>query len=127
MRFMNSTDATVESRSEPLPELWGHPRLLWMLLTVTVGLNFGFYGFRAFLAPYIAQSFYGGLGQAAAQTRADLLTSGFLALMYATPIVGGYIADKVLGEARALAISLWLTTLGLIVMSLPTLLGFQIG
>src|SRR6185437_16129645 len=55
------------------------------------------------------------------------ISSGFLALMYATPIVGGYIADKILGEARALATSLWLTTLGLIVMSLPTLVGFQIG
>lgn len=29
---------------------WGHPRQLWMLLAVTVGMNFGFYGFRAFLA-----------------------------------------------------------------------------
>jgi POT family proton-dependent oligopeptide transporter len=98
-----------------------------MLLTVTVGLNFGFYGFRAFLAPYIAQTFYAGLGQAAAQSRADLLTSGFLALMYATPIIGGYIADKLLGEARALAISLWGGALALLVMALPSLIGFEVG
>src|SRR5215469_7992767 len=106
---------------------WGHPRQLWMLLAVTVGLDFAFYGFRAYLAPYIAENFYASLGPAAAQRQADLLSSGFLALMYATPIVGGYVADKILGEARSLAISLWLTTLGLLVMSLPTLLGFQIG
>lgn len=49
---------------------WGHPRQLWMLLGVTVGLNFAFYGFRAFLAPYIAQSFYGHLGAADAQRQA---------------------------------------------------------
>lgn len=107
--------------------LWGHPRPLWMLLAVTVGLNFAFYGFRAFLAPYIAQSFYADLGTAVAQQRADLLGSGFLALMYATPIAGGYVADRILGETRALAISLWLSTLALCLMALPTLAGFELG
>jgi len=105
----------------------GHPRQLWMLLAVTVGMNFGFYGFRAFIAPYIEQTFYSGLGPAAAQSHADLLTSGFLALMYATPIVGGYLADKVLGEGLSLLLSLWLSALALVLMALPTLFGFEIG
>ncbi|MEO7051157.1 MAG: oligopeptide:H+ symporter [Rhodanobacter sp.] len=106
---------------------WGHPRQLWMLLGVTIGLNFAFYGFRAFLAPYIAQSFYGHLGAADAQRQAYLLTSGFLALMYATPIIGGYVADKILGETRALAMSLWLSVLSLLLMALPSPLGFESG
>lgn len=106
---------------------WGHPRQLWMLLGVTVGLNFAFYGFRAFLAPYIAQSFYGHLGAAEAQRQAYLLTSGFLALMYATPIIGGYVADKILGETRALAMSLWLAVLSLLLMAMPSLFGFELG
>ena len=107
--------------------LWGHPRQLWTLLAVTVGFNFSFYGFRAYLAPYIATQFYGGLSAAAAQRHADLLTSGFLALMYATPIVGGYVADKILGEVRSLAISLWLLIGGLALMTLPSLFGFEVG
>jgi proton-dependent oligopeptide transporter, POT family len=106
---------------------WGHPRLLWMLLGVTVGLNFAFYGFRAFLAPYIAQSFYADLGAAAAQQQAYRLTSGFLALMYATPIVGGYVADRILGETRALAMSLWLEVMSLLLMAMPSLFGFELG
>ncbi|MEO7067493.1 MAG: oligopeptide:H+ symporter [Rhodanobacter sp.] len=106
---------------------WGQPRQLWMLLAVTVGLNFAFYGFRAFLAPYIAQQFFSQLGASGAARQADLLTSGFLALMYATPIVGGYVADKILGETRALAMSLWLGTLALLLMALPTLFGFELG
>ncbi len=122
-----STDIAVEPKPEPASDLWGHPPLLWMLLTVTVGLNFAFYGFRAYLAPYIAQSFFAGLGQAAAQNRADVLTSSFLALLYAMPIIGGYVADKLLGEGRALAIALWLDTLALLMMSLPSLFGFEIG
>ena len=97
-----------------------------MLLAVTLGLNFSFYGFRAYLAPYLA-SFYSALGPAAAQRQADLLSSGFLALMYATPIVGGYIADKLLGEARALALSLWLMSAALALMASPALEGFELG
>ena len=105
---------------------WGHPRQLWPLLAVTVGINFAFYGFRAFLAPYI-EAFYGHLGAAEAQRHADLLASGFLALMYATPIIGGYVADKILGETRALAMSLWLDVLALLLMALPSLFGFELG
>lgn len=113
--------------SDQAGDRWGHPRQLWMLLAVTAAMNFGFYGFRAFLAPYIAQTFYSGLDAAAAQAHADLLASGLLALMYATPIVGGYLADKVLGEALSLLLSLWLSVLGLVLMALPTLFGFEIG
>src|SRR6185437_11783083 len=108
------------------PGLWGLPRRLWTLLAVTVCLNFSFYGFRAYLAPYLA-SFYTALGPAAAQRQADLLSSGFLALMYATPILGGYLADKWLGETRALALSLWLTTLSLLLMAAPTLAELELG
>ncbi|HZX71448.1 MAG TPA: peptide MFS transporter [Rhodanobacter sp.] len=123
---MNSATATGQSGA-CTDDRWGHPRQLWMLLGVTVGLNFAFYGFRAFLAPYIAQSFYGHLGAAEAQRHAYLLTSGFLALMYATPIIGGYVADKILGETRALAMSLWLCALALLLMALPSLFGFELG
>lgn len=108
-------------------ELWGHPRELWTLLGVTVCFNFAFYGFRAYLAPYIAQTFYTGLGPASAQRQADLLTSGLLALMYATPIVGGYVADKVLGQVRSLVLSLWLAVPALLLMALPSLFGFEVG
>jgi len=123
---MNQAQA-VASPGQAGANLWGHPRQLWMLLGVTVWFNFAFYGFRAFLAPYIAQHFYAGLGAAAAQRQADLLGSGFLALLYATPIVGGYVADKILGETRALAMAFWLAVLALLLMASPTLSGFELG
>ena len=124
---MHDTDTAMAGDLPPQPRLMGHPRQLWMLLGVTVGLNFAFYGFRAYLTPYIADQFFAHLGAALAQQRADLLASGFLALMYATPILGGYVADKILGEPRALAMSLWLGTLSLLLMALPSLTGFEIG
>ncbi len=126
-RALDDYPGAVDQPSANSSERWSHPAQLWMLLGVTVGLNFAFYGFRAFLAPYIAQHFYANLGALAAQRQADLLTSGFLALMYATPIIGGYVADKILGETRALAMSLWLGTLSLLLMALPSLFGFELG
>ena len=113
--------------TDSAPSLWGHPRQLWMLLAVTIGYNFCFYGFRAYLTPYIAEQFFGTLSAAAAQRHADLLASGFLALMYATPIAGGYVADKVLGELRSVALGMWLLVAGLVLMALPTLFGMEIG
>ncbi len=121
-----STEGAIEPAARATPALWGHPRQLWMLLVVSAAFNFAFYGFRAYLAPYMA-AFYADLGPAAAQRQADLLSSGFLALGYATPIVGGYVADQLLGEARAVAISFWLMTVALLLMSLPTLFGFELG
>ena len=104
---MHANDETAY----PLPQggsVMGHPRLLWMLLFVTVWFNFAFYGFRAFLAPYLSETVFSGLPQAQALQRADLLFAGFGTLLYATPILGGWVADNVLGEVRALRLSLWL-------------------
>lgn len=102
----------------------GHPRMLWMLLFVTVWFNFGFYGFRAFLAPYAAQAFFSGLPQAQALQQANLLFAGFGTLLYALTILGGWVADNVLGEVRALRLSLWLMIPALFGMASPTRSGF---
>jgi POT family proton-dependent oligopeptide transporter len=98
-----------------------------MLLGVTVALNFAFYGFRAFLAPYAAQAFFSGLPDAEALKQANLLLAGFGTLTYATAILGGWVADQVLGEVRALRISLWLAAIGLAGMAWPTREGFTLA
>ena len=102
----------------------GHPRLLWMLLFLTVWFNFAFYGFRAFLAPYAAQAFFSGLPQSQALQQANLLFAGFGTLLYAVTILGGWVADNVLGEVRSLRLSLWLMIPALLGMAWPTQEGF---
>jgi POT family proton-dependent oligopeptide transporter len=106
----------------PLPQggsFMGHPRLLWMLLAVTVGVNFAFYGFRAFLAPYVADTFFANLPHDQALKQANFMFAGFGSLTYATAILGGWVADNVIGEAQALRLSLWLAILGLAGMAIP--------
>ncbi|MDE2459987.1 MAG: peptide MFS transporter [Gammaproteobacteria bacterium] len=114
-----NTPLTEAQHSLSGPNILGHPRMLWMLLAATVGINFAFYGFRAFLAPYVAEAFFAGLPQSEALTQANLLFAGFGALLYAATIVGGWVADNVLGEVQALRLSLWLTIVGLVCMALP--------
>lgn len=122
---MHAADA-----ASPVPEspmLLGHPRLLWMLLWVTVGVNFAFYGFRAFLAPYAADTFFTGLPHAEALKQANFLFAGFGSLTYATAILGGWVADNVIGETQALRLSLWLATLGLAGMAIPQMHVFTLS
>lgn len=117
----------AEARDPESADFWGHPRMLWMLLAVTVGFNFAFYGFRAFLAPYVADTFFGNLSHGQSLQQANLLFAGFGTLLYATPIVGGWVADNVLGKVRSLRISLWLLIIGVLAMALPSKLGFMMG
>lgn len=95
-----------------------------MLLGVTVGLNFAFYGFRSFVAPYLAVAFFAGEAAGAAMRDANLLTAGVGSLLYATHVVGGWIADNVLGEVRSLRTALWLEAAALALMAWPTRGGF---
>ena len=90
-----------------------------MLLGVTVGLNFAFYGFRSFVAPYLAATFFAALRPGDAMRDANLLTAGVGALLYATHVFGGWIADNVLGEVRSLRTALWLEALALALMAWP--------
>ncbi len=120
--------AQSKSLSDPgFPPTLGHPNPLWMLLGITVGVNFAFYGFRAFLAPYIAQAFYAHLSAAQAMQQADVLATGSLALVYATSLLGGYVADHFLGDTRALWLALSLRVAGIAVMASPTLSGFGLA
>ncbi len=98
-----------------------------MLLAVTVGTNFAFYGFRAFLAPYAADTFFANLPHAEALKRADFLFAGFGSLNYALAILGGWVADNVLGEVQSLRLGLWLIIPGLIAMAVPNQEVFMLG
>lgn len=119
-----SADIPAET---PAVQRWGHPRGLWMLLAVAVGVNFAFYGYRAFVAPYLAQTFFAGEAAGDAQRDANLLTAGVGAMLYATHMFGGWIADNVLGEVRAVRTALWLEAVALALMAWPSRTVFVLG
>ncbi len=125
---MSHVDTAIEPDPNPSGKtFWGHPRMLWMLLAATIGFNFAFYGFRAFLAPYVADTFFADLPHGEAMKQANFLFAGFGSLNYALAILGGWVADNVMGEVQSLRLSLWLIIAGLLAMAVPNEHVFLLG
>ncbi|HET9511416.1 MAG TPA: peptide MFS transporter [Sphingomonas sp.] len=106
---------TADSRQEPDithvdptdQKTWfGHPRQLARLFSTEMWERFGYYGMRALLMLYLTQHFLFGDRQAAG------LYGGYTALVYLTPLVGGYLADQYLGSKRAVKFGAVLMALG---------------
>ncbi|THD35936.1 MAG: MFS transporter [Sphingomonas sp.] len=74
---------------------FGHPRQLARLFTTEMWERFGYYGMRALLTLYLTKHFIFG------DREATGLYGGFTALVYLTPLIGGYLADQYLGSKRS--------------------------
>ncbi len=85
---------------------FGHPRQLARLFSTEMWERFGYYGMRALLTLYLTQHFLFG------DRAATGLYGGYTALVYLTPLVGGYLADQYLGSKRAVKFGAVLMALG---------------
>ncbi|MEN2749372.1 oligopeptide:H+ symporter [Sphingomonas sp. T9W2] len=77
------------------PEFAGHPRGLYMLFFAEMWERFSYYGMRAILIFYLTQHWLFSDG------KANLIYGGYTALVYITPVLGGYLADRYLGQRKA--------------------------
>jgi len=88
-------------------ETWfGHPRELARLFTTEMWERFGYYGMRALLTLYLTKHFLFSDQQATG------LYGGYTALVYLTPLVGGFIADQYLGSKRSIKFGAILMAIG---------------
>ena len=110
---------TADSPAEPdithvnpaAEKTWfGHPRQLARLFTTEMWERFGYYGMRALLTLYLTQHFMFGDRQATG------LYGGYTALVYLTPLVGGYMADQFLGSKRAVKFGAIVMSLGYLIL-----------
>src|SRR5205809_7575781 len=87
----------ASGRTDPAEKkTWfGHPRQLARLFTTEMWERFGYYGMRALLTLYLTKHFV--LGDHASTG----LYGGYTALVYLTPLIGGFIADQYLGSKRS--------------------------
>jgi POT family proton-dependent oligopeptide transporter len=78
-----------------------HPKALFFLFMVELWERFSYYGMRALLVLYlIATTANGGFGF---EKRAAYgIYAAYGALVYLTPLAGGYLADKILGFRRSI-------------------------
>jgi POT family proton-dependent oligopeptide transporter len=64
--------------------------------------RFSFYGMRAFLVLYMTGVLFKQMAQGDADARAYGIYGAFNALLYAAPVIGGMVADKLLGFRRTI-------------------------
>jgi POT family proton-dependent oligopeptide transporter len=104
----------------------GHPQGLMTLFFTEMWERFSYYGMRALLILYLtASESAGGLGFSV--TNAALIYGIYTFGVYATGIPGGWIADKILGQYRAVLYGGVLITAGHFSMALPGLAMFFAG
>lgn len=75
-----------------------HPKGLWVLFGTEMWERFNFYGMRAILTLFLVNSLM------MKEEDASLIYGGFLGLCYLTPMLGGFIADRFLGNRNCILI-----------------------
>ncbi|GGE70171.1 peptide MFS transporter [Shewanella carassii] len=108
------------SLAKPKGTVLGHPKGLFLLFTTELWERFSYYAMRAILVLYLVDqvnSQGGGLGW----TQADALSlyGTFTALVYLTPLIGGWLADNYLGQRKAIYIGGALMAIGQFTLATP--------
>jgi len=125
----------------PSRDLFGHPRGLTYLFSTEMWERFSYYGMRALLVLYMVKYLFepgridsiAGFGALRAalefvfgpldpQPLASLVYGSYTALVYLTPIVGGLIADRWLGQRRTVVIGAALMAAGHFMMAFESML-----
>jgi len=96
----------------------GHPKALPILFFSELWERFSFYGMRALLILYMID------GLKYTDTHAYAIYGSYGSLVYATPILGGIIADKLLGNRAAILLGGILMALGHFVTAFPNETAF---
>ena len=123
---MAGSTSVGQATSPPnCPELMGHPRPLWMLFMTEFWERFAFYGMRWALTLYIVAQFFHG--DQAGQGYASRTYGSYLALVYASAIFGGFVADRVLGYQRSILVGAAVMGTGLFMVMVPNQDVFLVG
>jgi POT family proton-dependent oligopeptide transporter len=107
-----STSASPEVRKEDLPQYAGHPTGLFMLFFAEMWERFSYYGMRALLVLYILKGFL-----SRSDSEAYAIYGAYAGLVYATPFIGGILADRVLGARKAVILGGVLMAAGHLLMT----------
>src|SRR5712671_6686132 len=101
--------------------LLGHPAGLFLLFLVEMWERFSYYGMRGLLVLYLIRPITGdehgfNPGRGWTQKDASVLYGWYTGLAYLFPILGGLIADKMIGTHRSMVVGGLLIALGHIIL-----------
>jgi POT family proton-dependent oligopeptide transporter len=97
----------------------GHPSGLFVLFFTEMWERFSYYGMRALLVLFLVSAMGLG-GWDWSPENALALYGTYTAMVYLTPILGGYIADRFMGYRRAVILGAVVMTLGHASMAIET-------
>lgn len=104
------------------PQLFDHPKGLFYLFFAELWERFSFYGMRALLMLYMTEEIYKALE--ARDVIASTIYAAYGALVYGTPVLGGMLADKLLGFRRSILLGGSLMALGHFVLAFEYQVAF---
>lgn len=93
------SNTTVQSSAK-------HPKGLWVLFGTEMWERFNFYGMRAILTLFMVNALLLN------KEDSSLIYGGFLGLCYLTPMLGGFISDKYLGNRNCIMLGGFLMGIG---------------
>jgi POT family proton-dependent oligopeptide transporter len=137
----------VSTLAAPLPrDLFGHPRGLTFLFSTEMWERFSYYGMRALLVLYMVKYLFEParvenvvgfatlrhlmeflFGPLDVQPLASQIYGFYTGLVYLTPIIGGLLADRVLGQRRMVVIGAVLMAIGHFMMAFEPLFLFALA
>jgi proton-dependent oligopeptide transporter, POT family len=115
-----SSDAPTAASATPAKQ----PPGLYLLFGVEMWERFSFYGMRAFLTLFLIST-AGGFGWSKAD--ASHLYGWYQGLVYLTPLIGGYLADRVFGTHRSIIIGGIVIASGHFCLAVPAQPTFFLG
>ena len=104
----------------------GHPAGLFVLFFTEMWERFSYYGMRALLVLFLTSSLFDE-GWAWPREQALALYGTYTSLVYLTPILGGYIADRYMGYRNAVVLGALIMTIGHACMALDTPFTLYLG
>ncbi len=84
----------------------GHPKGLFVLFFAEMWERFSYYGMRALLIFYLTKHWL------FSDEKSGIIYGAYTALVYITPVLGGYLADRWLGQRKAVLYGAVLLTFG---------------
>ena len=92
--------------TRPQEEVGGHPKGLYILFFAEMWERFSYYGMRALLIFYLTQHWLFN------DSASNIVYGAYVSLVYITPVLGGWLADRYLGQRKAVLFGAVLLTFG---------------
>ncbi|HEY9258053.1 peptide MFS transporter [Chitinophaga sp.] len=103
---------TAVAQESPIASQKGHPKGLSVLFATEMWERFNFYGMRALLTLFLVNAL------AYSEADSSIMYGGFLGLCYLTPMLGGYISDRYLGNRNCIILGGFIMAVGQLLMVL---------